>query len=94
MSGRREEPRLFNRLAVLRAEQGLSRQGLASELDINPQTIGYLERGEYNPSLHLAFRIAEYFDLPIEAIFSRTPFGRMSEELYGHRATERAKPPE
>ena len=73
MSGRREEPRLYNRLAVLRAEQGLSRQELATGLDINPQTVGYLERGEYNPSLHLAFRIAEYFDLPIEAIFSRAP---------------------
>lgn len=94
MSGRREEPRLFNRLAVLRAEQGLSRQELASALDINPQTVGYLERGEYNPSLHLAFRIAEYFDLPIEAIFSRAPFGRMSEELYGHRAPERSTPRE
>lgn len=89
MSGRKEEPRLYNRLAVLRAEQGLSRQELASELDINPQTVGYLERGEYNPSLHLAFRIAEFFDLPIEAIFSREPFGRMSEELYGHRAAGR-----
>lgn len=90
MSGRREEPRLYNRLAVLRAEQGLSRQELASALDINPQTVGYLERGEYNPSLHLAFRIAEFFDLPIEAIFSRAPFGRMSEKLYGHRVTERS----
>lgn len=79
MSGRREEPRLYNRLAFLRAERGLLRQDLASELDINPQTIGYLERGEYNPSLHLAFRIAEFFDLPIEAI-------------YGHR--ERSAPPE
>jgi DNA-binding XRE family transcriptional regulator len=89
MTGRRAEPRLYNRLSVLRAEQGLSRQELASELDINPQTVGYLERGEYNPSLYLAFRIAEFFELPIEAIFSREPFGRMSEELYGQRVAEK-----
>ena len=74
---------VHNRLAVLRAERGLSRQELANALGINYQTVGYLERGEYNPSLLLAFQIADYFDLPIEAIFSRVPFGPMSSELYG-----------
>jgi DNA-binding XRE family transcriptional regulator len=73
---------LYNRLAVLRAERGLSRQQLAESLDINYQTVGYLERGEYNPSLELAFRLAELFELPIEAIFSRTPFAPMSTALY------------
>ncbi len=76
------ESAIHNRLAVLRAERGLSRQVLAEALGVNYQTIGYLERGEYNPSLELAFRIAEFFDLPIEAIFSRRPFTPMSEELY------------
>jgi DNA-binding XRE family transcriptional regulator len=80
------EPTLYNRLAVLRAERGLSRHGLADALGINYQTVGYLERGEYNPSLGLAFGIAAYFDLPIEAIFSRTPFGPMSTELYPRSA--------
>ena len=47
------------------------------------QTIGYLERGEYNPSLDLALRAAEYFDLPVEAIFNRDPFRPMSTQLYG-----------
>ncbi len=55
------EPAIYNRLAVLRAERGLSRQALAEALGVNYQTIGYLERGEYNPSLELAFRIAEFF---------------------------------
>ena len=73
---------LYNRLAVLRAERGLSRQALADGLGVNYQTVGYLERGEYNPSLELAFRIADLFDLPIEAIFSREPFTPMSAELY------------
>jgi putative transcriptional regulator len=64
---------LRNRLPVLRAEHGLSRQDLAAALGINYQTVGYLERGEYNPSLELAFRISEFFGLPIEGIFSRAP---------------------
>ena len=83
MSPRKPEPRLYNRLAVLRAERGLSRQDLADAVDVNYQTIGYLERGEYNPSLDLAFRIAELFGVPIEAVFSREPLQPMSARLYG-----------
>ena len=60
-------PVIHNRLAVLRAERGLSRQELADALGVNYQTIGYLERGEYNPSLDLALRAAEFFGLPVEA---------------------------
>lgn len=75
-------PPIRNRITVLRAERGLSRQQLAEALGINYQTVGYLERGDYNPSLDLAFRIAEYFALPIEAIFSRQPFAPMSSQLY------------
>ncbi len=71
---------------MLRAERGQSRRQLAAALGINPQTVGYLERGEYNPSLDLAFRIADYFGVPLEAAFSRTPLGPMSAELYGSRA--------
>jgi DNA-binding XRE family transcriptional regulator len=78
----RVEPVLHNRLAVLRAERGLSRQELADGLGVNYQTIGYLERGEYNPSLELALRAAEFFGLPVEAIFSRQPFAPMSSQLY------------
>jgi DNA-binding XRE family transcriptional regulator len=78
----RSEPVLHNRLAVLRAERGMSRQELADALAVNYQTIGYLERGEYNPSLDLALRAAEYFGLPVEAVFSRKPFAPMSAQLY------------
>jgi putative transcriptional regulator len=76
-------PPIRNRITVLRAEHGLSRQQLADALGINYQTVGYLERGDYNPSLELAFRIAEYFGLPLEAVFSRQPFAPMSSQLYG-----------
>ena len=88
MSPRKPEPRLYNRLAVLRAERGLSRQDLADAVDVNYQTIGYLERGEYNPSLELAFRIAEQFGVPIEAVFSREPLAPMSERLYRRQETD------
>ncbi len=60
-----------NRIAELREQAGLSRIDLAERVAVNPQTIGYLERGEYNPSLALAFRLADVFDLPIEEIFVR-----------------------
>lgn len=76
------ETPLYNRVAVLRAEHGLSRRDLADALAINYQTIGYIERSEYNPSLELAFRLAEYFELPIEAIFSRVPFRPLSQMVY------------
>lgn len=68
-----DEP-IYNRLAVLRAERGLSRRQLADAVRVHYQTIGYLERGEYSPSLALAFRIARFFDLPLEAVFSDRPF--------------------
>lgn len=76
---------VHNRIAALRAERGLSRKALADALGINYQTVGYIERGEYNPSLELAFRIAEHFDMPLEAVFSRTPLPPMSAELYARR---------
>jgi DNA-binding XRE family transcriptional regulator len=52
---------------------------------VNYQTIGYLERGEFSPSLELAFRIAEYFDLPIDAVFSRKPFAPLSQEMFARK---------
>lgn len=81
----RRAPKLpiHNRLAVLRAERGLTRAQLAELVGINVQSVGALERGDNYPSLDLAFRICEVFGLPVEAVFSRTPFTAMSTELYG-----------
>jgi putative transcriptional regulator len=73
--------RIYNRLPLLRAERGLTRQNLADALGVNYQTIGYVERGDYNPSLDLALRISGYFKLPVEMIFSHTPFRPVTEEL-------------
>ena len=71
---------VHNRIALLRAEQGVSRREMADALGVHYQTIGYLERGEYNPSLHLALRIAAFFELPVEVIFSLDPFPRIGED--------------
>lgn len=60
-----------------RAERGTSRRELAQALGVHYQTVGYLERGEYNPSLHLALRIAQYFGVPVEVVFSTKPFPRI-----------------
>jgi len=65
-----ETRKIFNRIALLRIESALSRKELADKIGVNYQTIGYLEREEYNPSLDLAFRISEVFQLPIDLIFS------------------------
>ena len=60
-----------NRLRVLRAEREWSQQDLARQLDVSRQSVNAIETGKYDPSLPLAFRIADLFDLPIEAIFVR-----------------------
>lgn len=65
---------VHNRIAMLRAERGVSRRDLAEALGVHYQTVGYLERGEYAPSLYLALRIAAYFDVPVEIVFSTEPF--------------------
>ena len=79
---------LYNRIEVLRRERGMTRKQLAEKVEVNVQTIGYLERGEYNPSLDLAFRVSEYFGLPIEMVFSPHPMKPLSEELYQRKRKE------
>lgn len=59
-----------NRLKVLRAERDWSQQHLADQLGVSRQSVNAIETGKYDPSLPLAFRIAELFALPIEDIFA------------------------
>jgi len=66
----------------------MSRKTLAEKIGVNVQTIGYLERGEYNPSLDLAFRVSECFELPVEMIFSPRPMPALSDVLYRSRKRE------
>ena len=58
-----------NRLKVLRAERDWSQSDLAERLAVSRQSVNAIETGKYDPSLPLAFRIAELFALPIEDIF-------------------------
>jgi putative transcriptional regulator len=61
---------MLNRLKVLRAERGWNQQDLADRLGVSRQSVNAIETGKYDPSLPLAFRIAELFALPIEDIFT------------------------
>ncbi len=72
---------IHNRIALLRAERSVSRKELAEAVGVNFQTIGYLERGDYSPSLELALKIAGYFGLPVEMVFSLEPFESLTSQL-------------
>lgn len=61
----------------------MSRKALADLVEVNPQTIGFLERGDYKPSLELAMRVAEVFNAPVELLFSFRPFPSVAETLLG-----------
>ncbi|MEA5038496.1 MAG: helix-turn-helix transcriptional regulator [Clostridiaceae bacterium] len=58
-----------NRLESLRKSRGIRQEELAATLDVSRQTIGSLENGRYNPSILLAFKIANFFNVRIEDIF-------------------------
>ena len=60
-----------------------TREPARCEVRVHPQTVGYLERGEYSPSLALALRIARFFEVPVEAVFSLDPLPHLSHEIYG-----------
>jgi DNA-binding XRE family transcriptional regulator len=64
-----EEERVANRIEELRTLSGMSRQELAEQVGVHYQTIGYIERGEYSPSLVLALRIASVLGAKVEEIF-------------------------
>ena len=72
---------LHNRISVLRAERGVSRRELADAVGVNQQTIGYLERGDYGPSMELGLKIAAFFEAPVDLIFSLKPFAGLVSEL-------------
>jgi len=61
---------LRTRIRELREEHGLTQEALAREVDVTRQTILFMEKGKYNPSLRLAYRIARVFGRPLEEVFS------------------------
>lgn len=58
-----------NNLEAIRRERGVTQEALAAALEVSRQTISSLEKGRYNPSILLAFKLARYFQLSIEDIF-------------------------
>lgn len=62
-----------NRMRILRAEREWSQQDLADRLEVSRQTVNSIEKGRYDPSLPLAFKLGRIFELPIESIFSEEP---------------------
>lgn len=81
MSDKQSTPAVHNRLALFRVERGLSRRDVADAVGVNPQTIGYLERGDYAPSVELALRLSRLFAVPVEALFSLEPFPTLAESI-------------
>ena len=71
---RNEEVPVYNCIAQHRELLGMSRQELAEQVGVHYQTIGYLERGEYSPSLVLALKIAKALGQDIQSLFSIQPF--------------------
>ena len=65
-----DEERVANKIEALRSKAGLSRQELADKVDVHYQTIGYIERGEYSPSLVLALKIAVALGKKVEQVFA------------------------
>ena len=71
---RNPEAPVYNRIEEARTALGLSRQELADKVGVHYQTIGYLEREEYSPSLVLALRISSVLNQEISQLFSLAPF--------------------
>lgn len=72
---------IHNRIGMFRADAGMTRRELAEAVGVNPQTIGFLERGDYNPSLELAMSLADVFGVSVELLFSFEPFPSLSQAL-------------
>lgn len=73
---------MVSKIKELRKEQNLPQQELARLVGVSRQTIYYLEKGKYNPSLTLSFKISEIFNKPIEEIFYFEP---ITKELLGNK---------
>ena len=77
----KEQTPVFNRLEEVRESRGLSRLELAYGADVHYQTIGYIERGEYSPSLSLALTLAKILRTDVHEIFSLEPFTKRKVSL-------------
>ena len=72
---------VHNQITLFRVERGLSRKDLAAAVGVNPQTIGFLERGTYNPSVELALKLAAVFGVPVDTLFSLNGFPSLATQI-------------
>jgi DNA-binding XRE family transcriptional regulator len=72
---------VHNQITLFRIERGLSRKDLAAAVGVNPQTIGFLERGTYNPSVELALKLAAVFGVPVDTLFSLNGFPSLATQI-------------
>jgi len=70
-----------SRLRILRAEREWSQQELADRLEVSRQTVNSIEKGRYDPSLTLAFKLGRLFEVPIESIFIDEPEPEVEQTL-------------
>ena len=70
----------YNRLKMLRVERNMSRKELAELTDIHQQTIGYIERQQFNPTIELALRLSKALGVGLDAIFSAEPFDLLDDK--------------
>ncbi|MCF4099877.1 helix-turn-helix transcriptional regulator [Maritalea mediterranea] len=77
MSGKQVS--FYNRVKMLRVERGLSRQELAEKINVHPQTIGYIERQQFNPTIELALNLSKALGVGLDAMFSAEPFELVDE---------------
>jgi DNA-binding XRE family transcriptional regulator len=64
-----------NRVRTYRVDRGLSRRDLAQAVQVHPQTIGAIERGQFNPTIEVALRLSHVLGVGLDGLFSRAPFG-------------------
>ena len=65
----------LNRVKTYRVDRGLSRQELATRVQVHPQTIGAIERGQFNPTIEVALRLSEALGVGLDDLFTRREFG-------------------
>ena len=71
-----------NRVTEMRIQYGMTQQTLAEEVTVSARTIISLEKGQYKPSIMLAYRLAKRFEMSIETLFCREENRRLEDEAY------------
>lgn len=74
-----ETVRFANRVRTYRVDRGLTRQELARLVEVHPQTIGAIERGQFNPTIEIALRLSEKLGVGLDALFARDGFGALDQ---------------